>query len=470
MKLDSVITVGLEELTRKQWRELFTRLTFRDADDMEVSAYQFRSGRNDVILPRGALDMLPALAVSDMRSRPVMPKRSYAKQLDAPGYEGQVDAVRAMFKAQQGQVIAPPGNGKTEICLAFAAASCTRILVVVHTQDLMKQWLDRAAVSVPGMSVGRIQGKTCQIEHLTIATAQTLKKYLQAGGKFWRQFGAVIVDEAHHAAAETWEWLLHTSPAFYRFGVTASEKRSDGRQALVRYNIGPVIHKLKFKSGVPMTVVPVTTEFRTKLNGTQYTRIVQKLVRDKERNRQIAELAENEILKGSSVLVLSRQIIHLELIFAALDPEVQKHAKIVTGKMPRHKRDELIGQLRDGTLQCILGTQLFEEGVDIPRLNRIVLAFPGTEITALQKVGRGSRQAEGKTDAIIYDMLDEYVRVLVKQWLRRRRWYRSVGIDVKSMKEVRNDQEKAQARRDKPAKSKGRLVQTALQVARPRRS
>jgi superfamily II DNA or RNA helicase len=462
MKIDSLITIGKGEMSRRQWERLFTTLTFADAGDNEVSAFQYMSGRDIVLLPRGVWDMLPAkLDVTDLRSRPTMPKLAYMRTLDAPGYEGQSKAVAAMFKHQQGRVIAPPGRGKTEICLAFAAASRTRVLVIVHTHDLFKQWQDRAKESVPGMSLGKIQGKTCQVEHLTIATAQTLKKYLDAGGKFWRQFGAVIVDEAHHAAADTWEWLLNTCPAYYRFGVTASEKRSDGRHPLVRFNIGPVIYKMKFKSQVPMSVVPIQTGFKCKYNGTQYNQILHELVNDEDRNALIARKAQREVENGSAVLVLSRQIAHLENIKALMPESVG--TVVVTGKLARTKRDKMIQGLRDGSIDCILGTQLFEEGVDIPRLNRIALAFPGTEITALQKVGRGARQYKDKTETIVYDYLDDYVRVLAKQYLRRRAWYKSVGIKVEGVKK--------HAKKGKgAAKAKaGRKFLNHFQVARPAR-
>ena len=444
MKLDSIITVRKDELTKKQWVNVLNQLSFRDAEGNEVSSFQYRSGRDEVWLPRGALDMLPAdINCIDLRSRPKMPKLAYAKKLDAPSYEGQSAGVKAMFEFEQGQVIAPPGRGKTEIVLAFAAAAKTRTLVIVHTQDLMKQWVERVDTSVPGMAVGTIQGQECDVEHLTVAMAQTLKRYVDAGGAFWRQFGAIVVDEAHHAAAETWEWLLNVCPAYYRFGVTASEKRSDGRQKLVRYNIGPVIYKLEFKSAVPITVVPVKTGFKTKYNGQQYTRIIKGLVNDDERNARIARIVDEEIIEGNSVLVLSRQIDHLENIHAKITKSMQcpdcqddpgchgltcEQVQIVTGKSKLRK--EHIKALTDGSLRCILGTQLFEEGVDIPRLNRIVLAFPGTEITALQKVGRGARKYDGKTETIVYDLLDDFVRVLAKQFLRRKRWYKSVDILV----------------------------------------
>lgn len=466
MKVDSTITLDVEELAQEQRVKLLRMLTFTDADDIEVQAYDYYHGRGQLRLPRGVWSSLPSgLAVNDLRCLPPMPKLTYGKTLNAPDYGGQVEAVQAMFKHEQGQVIAPPGRGKTEIALAFAATAKTRTLVVVHTNALFKQWTDRMVESIPGCVPGKIQGQTCQVEHITIAMAQTLRKYVRSGGKFWRQFGCLILDEAHHAAAETWSWLCNACPSYYRFGITASEKRSDGRQALVKFNVGPVIHKLRFESQVPMIVQPVKTGFRTKYNGTQYTQIIRDLVRNHERNAKIAGLVAREIHAGTSTLVLSRQIKHLELIYDALPEDLKPHAMIVTGRLPRRKQHEITEQLRDGSLRCILGTQLFEEGVDIPRLNRIVLAFPGTEITALQKVGRGSRKFEGKTETIVYDMLDDLVRVLAKQYLRRRQWYKSVGIKVDSN---RKGKVSANAQAQNKVQRQGR-ARRLLQVSRPRR-
>lgn len=469
MKVDSLLTIDKGELDRRTWERLLLRLTFADAEGNDVSAFQYVSGKDQVLLPRGAWDMLPdKLKVDDLRSRPLMPKISFDATLDAEGFSGQAKAVRAMFRNEQGQVIAQPGFGKTQTCLAFAAACRTRVLVLVHTHDLLKQWTTRAQEVVPGMSLGKIQGQTCQVEHLTIATAQTLKRHLHEGGLFWRQFGCIIVDETHHAAAETWEWILNVCPAYYRFGVSASQRRSDGREGLVRFNVGPVIFKSKFKSAVPITIEPIQTGFKTKYNGTQYTRVIQTLVRDEARNELIAKIAADEIRAGSSVLILSRQILHLENIYAQLMvryPFAGTGVKIVTGRVPKGQRDKLIGQLRDGSLRCILGTQLFEEGVDIPRLNRIILAYPGTEITALQKIGRGSRAHVTKVDCIVYDLLDDLVRCLAKQYLRRRTWYKSVNIPITKVRKY-GDSESSKAKVRRPKGKTRRRASRLFAVAR----
>ena len=466
MKLGSIIELDVEELAREQRAKLLRTLTFTDNDDIEVQAYDYYPETGKLRIPRGLWDSLPKdLVVQDMRSKPAMPKLTYGKTLNAADYDGQIEAVVAMTLHEQGQVIAPPGRGKTEIALAFACAAKTRTLVVVHTNALFKQWTDRIQESVPGCVPGKIQGKTCQVEHITVAMAQTLRRYIMAGGKFWRQFGCLIVDEAHHAAAETWSWLCNVCPAYYRFGITASEKRSDGRQPLVRFNIGPVIYKLAFASQVPMIVRPTKSGFRTRYNGSQYRYILNELIDNHPRNAMIAKIAVREIEKGHTVLVLSREIKHLENILKLMGPCDGK-VELVTGRLARRKQHEMTEALRDGSLSCILGTQLFEEGVDIPRLNRIVLAYPGTDITVLQKVGRGARKHEGKTETIVYDILDDLVRVFARQYLRRKAWYRSVGIKIDT--KGKGDSHGLHT----PVKAKARrLVRgTALRVQRGRRA
>lgn len=434
MRVDSILTVHKSELTSREWERLFRTLSFVDKDQNEVVAFDYVPGKGVVRIARGAWSLVPShVEVIDLRSRPKMPKVSYAKKLNAKGYEGQEEAVNVMFKEQQGQIIAPPGRGKTEIGLAFAAAAGTRTLVVVHTKDLFKQWEDRAKVSVPNVGVGKIRAGTCQVDHITIAMAQTLKKYVGAGGKFWRQFGCVIVDEAHHAAAETWEWLLNECPAFYRFGLTATEKRADGRQPLVKFNIGPIIYQIKFVSQVPLTIRPVGTRHRARYSAAMYSRMLKDIVNDGERNRLIAQIAAEEAREGNTVLILSRQIKHLDLIGGhILELGIPENdVAILTGKVPMTLRHKRVSDFRDGGTSVVLATQLADEGLDVPRLNRVLLTFPGKhDGRIIQQIGRAIRKHRDKNDAIVYDFVDEFVPKFTEQYLERKRTYRKLGIHI----------------------------------------
>jgi superfamily II DNA or RNA helicase len=433
LRVDSRIEISADELSSKQWKALLAMLTFVDNNEVEITSYNWLETKNVLQVPRGVLDALPPLDVTDLRSRPKAAKYQYVKQLDAKGHEGQLAALGAMVKNEQGQVIAPPGKGKTEIGLAFAANCKTTTLVVVHTKDLFEQWYSRAQESVPGIPLGKISGGKCQTGILTIAMAQTLRRYVPSGGKFWRQFGCVLIDEAQHAGAETWEWLLNVCPAYYRFGLTATRKRADGRTPLIRYLIGPVIYEIKFESQVPLEVQPIRTGFRGMYRGPfDWSRMLRVLCANEQRNQYIADNVRKDIEGGHTVLVLSRQIKHLEHIRDTLNMNGQ--VALLTGRMPMRKRNQILEDFKDGNLSCILATQLADEGLDVPRLDRVHLTFPGKhDGRIIQQIGRAIRTYPDKQDALIYDYVDDFIPPLARQYVARKRTYKTLDIPTRKV-------------------------------------
>lgn len=431
MIVDSAILVRSEELSYRQWERLFTRLTFTDNQGIEVQAYDVTS--RGVRLPRGAWQWLPdKLEVTDFRTRPSMPKLYCNIKLDSEGYSGQQDVVRAMFEHGQGVIVRQPGTGKTQIALAFIASCKTRTLVIVHTKDLVRQWQDYAKQAIPGIELGRIGAGHMSLGHLTIATVQTLRRHTGLGRVFWGQFGCVIVDETHHAAAESWEWVLNVSPAYYRFGLTATEKRADGRHPLVTMLMGRVIHRAKFKSQVPITMRPVETKFRGTADGRHWHRVEAELEKATARNALIAKIAVDEMNQGNTVLVLSRRIGHLQLVrdeIWRLNGSI-KGIVLLTGQTSTPgERTRAIQAMRDGKVKIMLATQLADEGLDVPRLNRVLLTWPGKhDGRIIQQVGRAIRLHPDKDDAIIYDFVDETPHVLGRQFRERLRTYDQLGI------------------------------------------
>jgi superfamily II DNA or RNA helicase len=432
------LKVKFPELSPREWKKLENSLTYVKPNGDLVISYRKRPTKRDYLLPRGAWNLMPDhIVYEDQRSCPKMPALKFTVELDRidldPRYKGQTDCVNAMLREQQGLLLRPPGTGKTQIALAFAAACKTRTLVLVHTEDILNQWVEYTEQAIPELKgkVGVIRGKTCTIGHITIATVQTLNRsYLLKGNKWWAQFGAVIADEAHHVAAESWEAILNTCPAFYRFGFTASATRADGMHPTMKFLIGPVIHRQKFSSPVKLEVVPVRTNFRMLYRGHfDWTRLVNALVTNRARNKLIAGIADNEIQKGNSVLVLSRRIEHLEHIAELMceDGEILAAAKV---SKPERKR--ILAAFKAGDVRCVLATQLADEALDVPRLNRVLLTHPGKhEGRIIQQIGRAIRVFSEKDDAVIFDFVDRRVGVLMRQWDQRKHTYNKEKISIR---------------------------------------
>jgi superfamily II DNA or RNA helicase len=433
--VDSLISVRFDELTASQSKRLEKELTFVSDAGEVVTSYIKRYTRGDYVLPRGAWFLLPdSIRYIDRRSCPEIPMFNFTVKLDDvekdARFAGQSEAVAEMFEQEQGLIVRPPGTGKTQIALAFAAACQTRTLVLVHTEDILEQWTEYAENSIEGADIGIIRGKRVEIGDVTIATVQTLHRMIDRGTpkKFWRQFGCVFADEAHHVSAPTWEAVLNTLPARYRFGFTASPTRADGLERTMRYIVGPVIHRQKFSSPVDLKVVPVRTKFNFRYRGPfDWQPLLKAVISSDYRNGLIARKVDREIARGNSVLVLSRRIEHLERIAEAM----QSDSKMLTGHKTSAVRKTTIRDFRTGEIRCLLATQLADEALDVPRLNRVFLVHPGkAEGRLVQQVGRAIREHPEKSDAKIYDFVDRKVGVLRKQWDTRKRVYRKNGISI----------------------------------------
>lgn len=440
MIVGKTLKIEIPELTTKQWRKLEKDLTYQSGNGDIVISYRRMLTKGQYELPRGAWFLLPdSITYVDERTKPSMPELNFILELDAVAkdtrFAKQSDAVEVMFRQEQGIVVRPPGTGKTQIATAFAAKCKTRTLVLVHTEDILNQWVESVEKAIPELKgeVGVIRGKTCKIGHITIATVQTLhRSYLGKGKKWWEQWGCLIADEGHHVAAPTWEAVINACPAYYRFAFTASPTRADGMHPSMRFIVGPVIHRMKFTSSVKLEVRIVRTKFHMMYRGHHdWGKLLRALISDPDRNKLIARVADREIKKGNSVLILSRRIEQLEAIRKAMASETE----ILTGSRKKGDRQQILADFREGKVSCLLATQLADEALDVQRLNRVLLVHPGKhEGRIVQQIGRALRTHEDKDDAVIYDFVDRRVSVLRKQANFRKRTYNANDIKVRPMK------------------------------------
>jgi len=432
MKVANTILIGWGELSERRREKLFRQLTF-PIDGQVCFCYRNFFG-SAVEIPRGGWQYVDDLDYVDNRAKPARKEVEFTVQLDNtakdPRFAGQKKAVEAMFKYEQGQIIRPPGTGKSNIALAFAAKCKTSVLIIVHTKDLMDQWLDYIKSSMPGVAPGVIQGPNCKIgHHITVAMIQSLRTKLGVESKeWWRQWGCVIVDEGHHGAAESYDNVLNELPAYYRFSFTASATRADGMHPYLNYLIGPVIHNQKFSSPIPLKVRPVFTDFHFQYRGRwDWHALLDALVSDGERNEKIADIIDGEVADGHSILVLSRRISHLE----GIAENVQAECEILTGTRPLAERRRILADFKSGRIRCLLSTQLADEALDVPRCDRVLLSHPGKhEGRIIQQIGRALRQHSGKKDAQIIDIVDKNVNVLNYQWRQRKQTYHKLRIPI----------------------------------------
>lgn len=357
----------------------------------------------------------------------------------------QKQAVNAALSSRwhQGVLVAPCGAGKTEIGIALVAALKRPALWITHTLDLAEQAKERAVLRL-GLSeqeVAIVSGRSKRLgTKLTIATVQSL--YHMEMDELASRIGTVIVDECHHVVnnpeqASIFSAVLKCLPARYRFGLTASDERSDGLSETIFQVLGPRIIAIQPEQLEQITLVPTLEQVKTPFVYTpraneqpiDYTRLVRHMANAPERMKVLESVLDRAVTEGSSWLVLAASLDLLRQLHQyALDLGLS--AEFVCGATKKADRSAALKRMKLGSSRILFATyQLAKEGLDIPRLDRLVLATPTRNKVILQQsIGRIQRPSPGKTQAAVIDIVDEKTPQLLAQFKQRRTLYNKMKI------------------------------------------
>jgi superfamily II DNA or RNA helicase len=334
-------------------------------------------------------------------------------------------AADALLQKNQGLLVAPCGSGKTIMVLHVIRQRRQKTLVIAHTTDLLTQW--RAKIEeflgiVPGIIAG---GKFDPSPAIVVGTPMSLDKHQNQ--EFLRQFGMIILDEAHHAPADSFRKVVSRFPARYRLGASATPVRADGLSFILHGVMGATVAEIKPEALARggHALVPCIRAIFTNLylpTVDDYGTMLAAITKDEARNNLILQHVIKEAREGHSCLVLSERIAHaqeLTRLFHTRCPELE--AAVITGKDSHAHRYQAIKSMNQGQIKVLFATRLAEEGLDIPRLSRLFLTCPirsANKVT--QMVGRTLRPYHGEPTPIIYDFIDDLVGLAESQYCSRK--------------------------------------------------
>ena len=148
------------------------------------------------------------------------------------------------------------------------------------------------------------------------------------------------------------------------------------------------------------------------------------------RNTQLLDLATESTFGGKATLVLSGRVDHCEHLTAKLC-EDDVAAAALTGRTPKAKRTAILDAFREGELAVVCATSLADEGLDVCRLERLILATPAqAEGRTIQRLGRLMRPHPGKATPILYDLVDDHPMARRQHAARRRAYRKVLGDDT----------------------------------------
>ena len=336
-------------------------------------------------------------------------------------------AVEAALREKQGVIQAPTGSGKTVIAMALAARVETPVLMVVHTSVLFEQTAQRIREFL-GTEPGLVGGGHDEPGDVTVAMVQTLMRRDLA--PWARRFGMVILDEAHHCPAETFKTVVQQFHGRYRFGLTATPKRKDRLHPVLFDVVGPIVHEVKpgtlLASGsiARAEVVEVETGYRGRYRRNDYQSLINRLVKNRDRNVLVLDSIGRYHRERS--LVLTERVQHGKMLAEELRRRGMK-AEAMTGDMAKDRRVDVLDRFRDGRVELLVSTvALVGEGFDLPAIDAVFLTVPnGSPGKTTQALGRALRPHAGKKSGRIVDFVDVQVPLLRNQFKRRARVYRS---------------------------------------------
>jgi len=341
-------------------------------------------------------------------------------------------AVGQVLARRMGVLESPAGSGKTIMAMALIARRRQPALVIVHTRELAAQAIARAT-AVLGLDEGEIglvgDGQCTIGARITVALVQTLARGIPPA---LLDVGHLVVDEAHHIAAEQMADVVSRFPARYVLGLTATPYRRDKLDAVLGFYLGPIVATIAKEDLADRLITPGIVKRDTGLRptGDSFTEIVSELVVWPARNALIAEDVARAVADGRRCLVLSERVGHVEELTRLLQ-ERGIAAAALYGQLGKKVRGQVVADIGAGVIDVAVATgSLVGEGFDCPRLDALFLATPVSyHGRVVQYLGRVSRTAPGKVDALVVDYCDDN-RMLWSTWRNRRLVYEAQGCAI----------------------------------------
>ncbi|MDO6563287.1 DEAD/DEAH box helicase family protein [Amphritea sp. 1_MG-2023] len=402
---DSLAAQRLNEV-RQQFQQLLLRPQIRALNFDWIENYQRRYEQARKVVP------LQSAMIDQQEPEPAAPTPT----------AHQAEALHALLTARQqgwqkGLVVLATGMGKTYLA-AFDAAqlSAERVLFVAHREEILLQAEATFLAVLPHKRVGRFSGKQKDERcDLLFASVQTLGRMANLERFTSDSFDYIVIDEFHHAAAGSYQRLLTYFKPQFMLGLTATPDRTDGADilrlcdhkliyrrdlfdAINAQQLCPFSYYGIFDSAVNYEHIPWRngrfdpTKLSTQLATRGRCRHILKEWRDKSQSRTLAFCASRR---------------HADYMAGYFKQQGIRAASVHSESSLT--RSAALESLERGQLQVLFAVDLFNEGVDLPQIDTVMMLRPTeSNILFLQQLGRGLRLSPGKDSLAVLDFVGNH--------------------------------------------------------------
>ena len=304
------------------------------------------------------------------------------------------------------------GTGKTVTAVMDAKRCGGRVLFVAHTMELVNQAYNTFKNLWDTVSVGKFADSVKDTDlHVICGSIQSVALNLELFQD--NDFDYIIIDEAHHASADTYQKVLAYFKPKFTLGLTATPERADDTNILEIFK--NTAHKLDIQTAVeigalvPVRCIRIHTNIdmtKVRFNSVQYNiRDLDDKIFVPERNKLIVDTWLSYV-KNKRTVVFCASVKHAEQI-AKLFQDAGVDALAVSGNMKTSERNEQLAKFVSGDIKVLCACDLLNEGWDCPQTEVLFMARPTmSKVLYTQQLGRGMRNCEGKDHLMVFDFVD----------------------------------------------------------------
>jgi superfamily II DNA or RNA helicase/SAM-dependent methyltransferase/SOS-response transcriptional repressor LexA len=340
----------------------------------------------------------------------------------------QRDALIALAETREngfrrGLAVLATGLGKTWLA-AFDAAQmgARRILFVAHREEILNQAAETFVRIRPGLRVGFYVGQSRDAEvDVLCASVQTLSRSAHLERFSPQHFDYVVVDEFHHAAASTYRRLLSYFSPHFMLGLTATPDRTDQSDILSLCDDN-LVFTCNLFDGINERLLVPFHYYGIFDEEVDYAAIPWRNGRfDPEQlSHKLATLArarhalrEWQRYKQKRTLAFCVSTAHAEYMSSQFAKAGIACAAVYSGSAL--SRADALERLGSRQLEVVFSVDLFNEGVDLPALDTVMMLRPTeSKILFLQQLGRGLRKCDDKERLVVLDFIGNHQSFLHK--------------------------------------------------------
>jgi len=382
----------------------------------------------------------------------------------------QIETIKKAIEHERGILDMSVGAGKTEVACGIIKALNLPTLFIVHTRPLLMQTKKRLESRL-GEEIGLYGAGIKQLNKITVASIQSLYSNLNTEEVQFllKNCSLIIVDEAHHISTNTYKKVLEQSDAYFRYGLSGTplDREDDGSLYVIGilgnkvievgskelveqgYLSQPIVRLVEFFSKLENEEGEELWSFDPEIRGASWNKLYELgITHNKKRNKLICECTKRLLLENKKrIMIIVKEVEHGKELQKVMEEELRHRVPLVWSKSNGQKDKLELSKFEQGILNVIIASPIFDEGVDIPAIDAIIIAGGGKSyIKSVQRVGRGMRKYEGKENLIVVDFIDKSLPVLIRHSGSRIKTYLAENftiylwdINTNAKKKINND-------------------------------